>query len=432
MEFMARISCPDRETIMNGYRCIACARKQTASFSGFLCPECGGNLDIRYDYAAIAKDLAQGFTRDRSDMFRYAPLLPVSDAGDRFPLRVGATPLYAAARLGESLGLRNLFIKDDSVNPSASTKDRASAVALQRAVETGAQVVTVASTGNAGSSTACLAAALGLRAVVFVPENAPVAKLTQSLSFGATVLAVRGSYDDAFDLCLAVSDEFGWFNRSTGLNPFTREGKKTCAYEIFEALGGRVPDRVVVPTGDGNLLSGMYKGWSDLYTLGLGKTIPKIDCVQSVTSAAISNTVRRIREAGDAEPDWSSVEVDEVAASTVADSIAVDQPRDGLAAVKGVIQSGGEAVTVADDDILAAIPEMAQLSGVFAEPAAAAPWAAVKQMRREDKLDADELIVCLVSGSGLKDIGSAQASCGKPLPVDPSIEAVRELLGQRG
>lgn len=413
---------------MNGYRCIACAREQAADFDGFLCPSCGGNLDILYDYAAIAEDLAQGFADGSNGIFRYAPLLPVRDVGDGFPLRIGATPLYAAPRLGESIGLPNLFIKDDSVNPSASTKDRASAVALRRAIDMGAQVVTVASTGNAGSSTACLAAALGLRAIVFVPESAPTAKLTQSLSFGATVLAVRGSYDDAFDLCLAASDEFGWFNRSTGLNPFTREGKKTCAYEIWEALGGRVPDRVIVPTGDGNLLSGMYKGWSDLYAVGLGDAMPRIDCVQSETSAAISNTVRRIREAGDAEPDWSSIEVDAVAASSVADSIAVDRPRDGLAAVKGIIQSHGDVVTVADEHILAAIPELARLSGVFAEPAAAAPWAAVKQMQREHALDADEVIVCLVSGSGLKDIAGAKACVGKPLAIDATIDAVRDTL----
>ncbi|MDH3351697.1 MAG: pyridoxal-phosphate dependent enzyme [Gammaproteobacteria bacterium] len=415
---------------MNGYRCIACAREQAADFDGFSCPSCGGNLDILYDYAAIAEDLARGFTRDSNDIFRYAPLLPVRDIGDRYPLRIGATPLYAAPRLGESIGLPNLFIKDDSVNPSASTKDRASAVALQRAGDVGAHVVTVASTGNAGSSTACVAAALGLRAIVFVPESAPVAKLSQSLAFGATVLAVRGSYDDAFDLCLEASAEFGWFNRSTGLNPFTREGKKTCAYEIWEGLGNRVPDRIVVPTGDGNLLSGMYKGWSDLLAVGLSDTMPRIDCVQSETSAAISNTVRRIREAGEAEPDWSSIEVDAVAASTVADSIAVDRPRDGLAAVKAIVHSRGAVVTVADDDILAAIGEMARLSGIFAEPAAAAPWAAVKQMQRQQALDATEVIVCLVSGSGLKDIASARACVGQPLAIDATIDAVRKTLAK--
>ena len=406
---------------MIGYRCFACAGTQTVDFTGFVCPSCGGNLEITYDYAAVRKEVERDF--------HYAPLLPVTELDAPFPLRIGGTPLTAAPRLGKSLGLRNLHLKDETSNPSASTKDRASAVALRRAMDVGAEVIAVASTGNAGSSLACLAAAVGLRAIVFVPETAPVAKLTQSLSFGATVLAVRGNYDNAFDLCLAACDEFGWFNRSTGYNPFTREGKKTCAYEIWEDLGRRVPDRVVVPTGDGNLLSGIWKGWCDLQAVGLIEQLPKIDCVQSEASAAICHTVQRLRGQGDLDPDWSKVVIDEVRASTVADSISVDRPRDGLAAVKGILQSGGEAITVPDEEILSAIPEIARATGVFAEPAAAAPWAAVKQMARHRKIDPDELVVCIVSGSGLKDIASAAATVGKPLTIDPTIEALIEIEG---
>jgi len=410
---------------MNGYRCIACAETQAADFAGFVCPGCGGNLDVTYDYAAIASKVAEGFGDGRTDLFRYAPLLPVRETDTPFPLRVGGTPLYAAPRLGEPIGLRDLYLKDETVNPSASTKDRAGAVTLRRAIDIGAEVVSVASTGNAGSSLACLAAALGLHAVVFVPEDAPAAKLAQSLSFGATVFAVRGSYDDAFDLCLAASDEFGWFNRSTGYNPFTREGKKTCAYEIWESLGGRVPDRIVVPTGDGNLLSGIWKGWCDLRDIGLVDRVPKIDCVQSDASAAICIAVRRIRDNGKTDPDWSTVRVDAVRAGTVADSISVDQPRDGLAAARGILQSGGETLMVPDKEILAAIPEIARTTGIFAEPAAAAPWAAVKQLLHDEKIDADELVVCIVSGSGLKDIANIQKTVGSPLSIDPSIEAIK-------
>ena len=183
-----------------------------------------------------------------------------------------------------------------------------------------------------------------------------------------------------------------------------------------------------MPTGDGNLLSGMWKGWCDLKGVGLIKQMPKIDCAQSESSAAISNTVRRIRDSRQSKIDWSTVAVDEVKATTIADSIAVDRPRDGLAAVRAIIESGGETVTVADEDILAAIPEMARLSGVFPEPAAAAPWAAVKQMVRDNTIETDELVVCLVSGSGLKDIGSAQQATGGPLVIDASIEAVRDAL----
>ena len=389
---------------MNGYRCFACDLEQAADFSRWICPACGGNLDVVNDHDTILEQIRRSPFDTR-----------------RIPLQIGNTPLYAAERLGQSVGLRNLFLKDDTVNPSASSKDRASATAVLQALDVGAETIAVASTGNAGSSLACIAAAAGLKALVFVPESAPVAKLTQALSFGATVLAVRGSYDDAFDLCLAASNEFGWFNRSTGHNPFTREGKKVCAWEIWVSLEGRVPDRIVVPTGDGNILSGMWKGWCELREVGLIDRLPKIDCAQSEGSDAISRTVQMIRNTGSSVVDWADVDVDTVKASTVADSISVDRPRDGLAAVRAIVESGGEAVTVADEAILNAIPEMAGYTGIFPEPAAAAPWAAVKQLMRENKIESDETIVCLVSGSGLKDIAGAQAAAGQPQIIDPSL-----------
>ena len=186
----------------------------------------------------------------------------------------------------------------------------------------------------------------------------------------------------------------------------------------------------MVPAGDGNLLSGIWKGWCDLRAVGLVDRVPKIDCAQSDASAAICLAVRRIHDSGESDPDWSTVVIDEVRATTVADSISVDRPRDGLAAVKGVHQSGGEAVTVADEEILAAMPEMARNTGVFAEPAAAAPWAAVKKMVHDDKIEADELVVCIVSGSGLKDIANARKTVGRPLIVDPCIDAIRDALAR--
>jgi threonine synthase len=398
---------------MNAYRCFACDELQKADFSGWVCPACGGNLDVANDHDTILEQIRQS---------------PFDTT--RIPLRIGHTPLYPAERLGALIGLRNLFLKDDTVNPSASSKDRASAAAVLRAMDVGAETIAVASTGNAGSSLACVAAAAGLQAIVIVPESAPVAKLTQALSFGATVLAVRGSYDEAFDLCLAASDEFGWFNRSTGFNPFTREGKKVCAWEIWASLDGRVPDRVVVPTGDGNILSGMWKGWRELKAVGLIDRLPKIDCAQSAGSDAINRTVQRIRNTGGSKVDWAGVDVETVNARTVADSISVDRPRDGLAAVRAIIESGGEVVTVPDDAILAAIPEMAHYTGVFPEPAAAAPWAAVRQLVLEKRIEADESVVCLVSGSGLKDVAAAQAAVDNPRVIEPSLQAIRDALAK--
>jgi threonine synthase len=414
-------------TYMTGYRCYACAAVQGTDFDVFLCPECGGNMEINYDYTAAAEELAPGAMKGR-DMFRWQALLPVRPELTPFPLRIGGTPLYRASRLGRQAGLENLYLKDESGNPSASLKDRASAIAACRAMDTGARVVAAASTGNAGSSLACLSAALGLDAVVFVPASAPRAKLTQLISYGARVLAVQGSYDDAFDLCLAACEEFGWFNRSNGVNPFTREGKKTCALEIWEDLGRQTPDRVVVPTGDGNILSGIWKGFRDLESAGMIDHLPKIDCAQSEGSAAICRTVRRLRRQSGPVTDWSTVSVDTVEAGTVADSISVDQPRDGLAAVRAVIESGGETVTVPDEQILAAVGEMSRLSGVFPEPAAAAPWAAVKAMSAAGLIDAGERIVCLVTGNGLKDPARAGRERIAPTVIEPSLDAVRSAM----
>jgi threonine synthase len=415
----------------NGYQCIACAETQPASFTGFLCPTCGNNLELTYDYAAVAHELAGGFGAGRRDIFRYQALLPLTPEKHAFPLRIGGTPLYRAARLGEQAGVPGLYLKDDSCNPSASFKDRASAVVLRRAKDLGASVVATASTGNAGASLACLAAAMGLQSVILIPEKAPLAKLSQALAFGARVLAVRGSYDDAFDLCLTASEEFGWFNRSTGFNPFTREGKKTCAFELWEDLGKQVPDRVVVPSGDGNILSGIWKGWRELRSAGLIEKMPKLDCAQSESSAAISRTVQRLRSSAESEPDWSQVRVDQVHASTIADSISVNQPRDGLAAVQAVFHSGGEAVTVPDQEILIAMREMAHYSGVFPEPAAATTWAAVKKLSRNGQIRPDEVVVCLVTGSGLKDSARVLEVSDTPQPVDPDIEAIRTALNQQ-
>jgi threonine synthase len=366
----------------------------------------------------------------RQDVFRYQPLLPVSRLELAAPLRVGWTPLYEAPRLGAMAGLKNLRLKDDGQNPSASFKDRAGAVALVRARETGARVLCGASTGNAGSSMACLAASVGMPCVIFVPEKAPAAKIAQLLVFGAKVLAVKGSYDDAFDLCMAVCARRGWFNRNTGHNPFTREGKKTVAFEIFEQLG-RIPEWVVVATGDGNILSGAWKGFRDLQEAGIADGTPKMLCAQSEESAAISAAARQLQAAG-GTPDWTKVEIAPVRATTLADSISVDIPRDGLAAVRAVVESGGAAVTVPDAEILAAIPEIARGAGVFAEPAASCAWAALKKAAREGIVRPEETVVCLITGNGLKDVARARQTTGEPISVEASVAAamaVTEGLG---
>lgn len=417
---------------VSGFQCIACGLIQPASFEGFVCPHCGQNLDVTYQYVAARSAFVNALSESaHGGLARYISLLPLASSDALPPLRVGGTPLYRAHRLGAQVGLGHLWLKDDGLNPSASFKDRAGAVALAVARERGARVIAGATTGNAGSSMACLAASVGQPCVIFVPETAPPAKLAQLLVFGATVLAVRGTYDQAFDLCAAVCRERGWFNRNTGSNPFTREGKKTVSYEIWEQLGRMVPDWVVVPTGDGNILSGVWKGWRDLYALGLVDQTPHLLCAQAVGSSAISRAVWSLK-AERIRPAWRFVQINPVSAATLADSICVDVPRDGLAAVRAVIESDGAAVAVSDDDLLDAIPELAQHGGVFCEPAAACAWAGLRRAMEDGLIQKHDTVVCLLTGNGLKDIHAAQQSVSSPLRVRPDLKDALDLLSKRG
>jgi threonine synthase len=373
-------------------------------------------LQVEYDYEAIRRGwnrAALANDRDRS-IWRYAALYPLVTRIESPP--IGWTPLFPVPRLAERLGLRSLWIKDDGRNPSASLKDRASAIALLRARETGHDLVTGASTGNAGSSTALLAAALGMRARIFIPHTAPRAKVAQLLAFGAEALAVDGDYDQAFDLCLAATERFGWYNRSTGYNPFTREGKKSVSFEICEQLDWQVPDLVVVPVGDGNIISGAWKGFEEFHRLGFIDRLPRLLAVQAERSAAV---------VGALEGDGTIVPA---AGETVADSIAVSTPRDGEVAVQAVRASGGFGVTVSDNEILAAITEVARGCGVFGEPAGVTPYAGLKRAVEQDRIDPDWTIVLLVTGNGLKDVTSAMKVAGEPRTIPPDPEALNDLF----
>lgn len=402
---------------VSGLRCVACGGHQRLVRDLYVCPSCGGNLQVEYDHAAIRSSFSRETLAADPDrtMWRYAPLYPVEGRIDSPP--VGWTPLFPAPRLGAPLGLRNVLIKDDGRNPSASFKDRASAIALVRARELGYELVTGASTGNAASSTSVLAAGMGIRTRIFVPEKAPRAKIAQLLAFGAEVLAVEGTYDDAFDLCLQATARFGWYNRNTGFNPFTREGKKSVSFEICEQLGWKAPDLVVVPVGDGNIITGVWKGLVDLHALGFIDRLPKLLAVQADGSAAI---VRAFDGDGVVRP---------VSGDTVADSISVSLPRDGLAAVQAIRDSGGFGITVSDDEILRAIPTVARGAGVFGEPAGVTAYAGLCRAAAQDLLDPDWTIVVLVTGNGLKDIASVLRVTGEPQKVRPDPAVLDELFG---
>ncbi|MFP4497313.1 MAG: threonine synthase [Vulcanimicrobiota bacterium] len=385
----------------------------------------GENLEIIYDYDYIKKNFSRNDLEKNNDysVWRYAPLLPIKNLDLVPPLQIGWTPLYKSRKLGRKLGLENLYLKDDGRNPSASFKDRASSVALVNAREMNAPIITGASTGNAGSSMACLCASVSMPAVIFVPEKAPAAKLAQMLIFGTKLFAVTGTYDDAFDLCLKVSKEFDWVNRNTGYNPFTREGKKTCAYEICEQLGWKAPDKIFVSVGDGNIISGIGKGLKDLKAMGFIEKIPQVYVVQSTNSNAIALSVKKARE-NPGKP----IEVTPVKATTIADSISVDLPRDGHMAVRTVLETGGDAVQVTDKEILDAIRELGASEGIFSEPAGATAYAGVAKAREAGLIKPGEKVVAIITGNGLKDVDSALKVAGKPFIIEPTLDAVKKQL----
>ncbi len=408
-----------------GLQCVRCGRRYPLGPAAYTCPACGddGILDVLYDYDLIRSRLDRdllGRNPERT-MWRYAPLLPVEDVHLCSPLTVGGTPLYRASRLAEALGspCLDLWVKDDGRNPSASLKDRASAVALVRAQQEGAQVIAAASTGNAASSLACLCASVGQRCVIFVPQTAPPAKVAQLLIFGARVLLVRGSYDDAFDLCMEACRAYGWYNRNTAVNPYMSEGKKTVALEVCEQLLWQAPDAILVPVGDGCIIGGVGKALRDLRALGWIERTPRIVGVQAEGSAVLATA-------------WAAgtEEIVPLPPTTLADSISVARPRDAVKALRAVRDTQGEYVTVSDAEILEAMRVLGRSMGVFAEPAGAASVAGLAKLIRQGRLVGHERVVALVTGNGLKDVASALQAVPEPPRIEPTLAAVREVLGE--
>ena len=406
-----------------GYRCSTCKTEYRPGEITYTCPRDGGNLDVILDYEGIRNKYHFEDITSRADisLWRYAPLLPVPEVeGEGTPLHAaGWTPIFTMDRLAEKLGLKQLWLKDESRNPTASFKDRASAIVVARAREIKAEVVVTASTGNAGAALAGMAAAVGQKAVIFAPKSAPPAKVAQLLVFGAKVMLVDGTYDDAFDLTVKASQEFGWYCRNTGYNPFTAEGKKTAAFEIWEYMQeavGTAPYTIFVSVGDGNIISGIHKGFKDLLELGWIENMPRIIGVQADGSAAIANAFHAGTE-----------EIVPVSATTLADSIAVDLPRDGVRAVRAARDTGGTYITVSDQEILSAIAELGRV-GVFAEPAGATSYAGLVKAVKSGVVGGDEPILVLNTGSGLKDVKAAMQAVSEAPIIEPTLEAVKKLL----
>ncbi|NEO15806.1 MULTISPECIES: threonine synthase [unclassified Moorena] len=403
---------------IEGAKCIRCNKEWQISEIRYQCPTCQGNLDIAYNYKALRNNYPKTSFRQNKlySIWRYLPFLPLKKMPER-PLQLGWTPLYPVPN---EYGIK-LFIKDEGRNPSGSLKDRATAIVLEAAQEAGITHLTTASTGNAGSSLACLSASMGIETTVFVPDKAPEAKIAQMCIFGTRVYSVIGSYDDAYDLCIRASNLLGWYNRSTGYNPLTREGKKTCAYEICEQLDWHVPDWVIVSVGDGNILSGLWKGFKDLYGIGYIDRLPKMAGVQSFASNAIALSVRSAQNK-------ASIDIESVQASTIADSISVNTPRDGVFAVKAILESRGMIIEVTDEKILMAIKTVAQRWGIFGEPAGVACVAGLEKLWEDGTLKSGEVVVCIITGNGLKDVGSAlKASLNRVRVIESQSDLTQVL-----
>ena len=409
-----------------GYRCSICGSEYQPDEVRYNCPKDQGNLDVILNISAVRKSLGPvGLKLDgEPSIWRYLPLLPVKDPGGfDTPLRLaGWTPVLSPRRLAGEIGIDKLWIKDESRNPTASFKDRASAVVVARARQIGAEVVVTASTGNAGAALAGMAAAIGQKAVIFAPRSAPPAKIAQLLVFGAQVLLVDGSYDDAFDLTILAADEFGWYCRNTGYNPFTAEGKKTAAFEIwdwFRQSNFRFPIsdlKLFVSVGDGNIISGIHKGFKDLLDLGWIDGIPQIFGIQAEGSAAIANAFFNKTET-----------IIPVQAQTIADSISVNLPRDGVRAVRAAVQTGGRYLLVSDNEILAAIAALGK-TGVFAEPAGATAYAGLIKAIREGLVTHSDPVLAFNTGSGLKDVKAAMQAVKEAPVIEPNLDSVRKVI----
>jgi threonine synthase len=410
---------------MTGLRCVHCNRTWSADAVEYFCPVCGPNdgiLDVLYDYEAIAREVNPSTlaANGNPSIWRYLPLLPVDQTAALPRLQLGSTPLYEAPRLAQELRVARCWVKDEGRNPTASFKDRASAIGVVKALEKSAEKIACASTGNAASSLAGFAAAAGLPAAIFVPANAPKAKVAQLLVFGAQVFSVEGTYDQAWELCMQACAEFGWYNRNCAINPYLIEGKKTVSLELAEQFmqltPGSFPDWVAVSVGDGCTIGGVWKGLREMHILGFIPRLPRILGVQADGCKPFLTAWKQNSSLVPCE------------ANTLADSIAVGHPRNFSKGMRAVTESGGAFVSVTDKEILDAIPLLARKAGVFGEPAGVAGVAGVRQAVELGLIHPSESVALIMTGNGLKDVESAMCAVGRTIQVRPEMEDVRRAV----
>jgi threonine synthase len=397
--------------------CVHCHKSYRPTGRDMTCPDCepqDGILETRFDLEAVRTAWQrEPLTGRPLNHWRYRELLPLSAESIPQHWPVGWTPILNLPRLAKELGVKQLLVKDEGRNPTASLKDRASSVGVAHALEQRATTIACASTGNAATSLSGHAALAGLPAVIFVPQNAAAPKLAQLLVYGACVFAVAGPYERAYELCSAACAEFGWYNRNCAINPVLVEGKKTCGLEIAEQCAAEgVPDWVAVSVGDGCTIAGIWKGLVEMQALGVIDRLPRLLGVQAAGVAPVLYAVEH-----DRLPDASD-------GTTIADGINVQVPRNWRKARKAILDSKGSMVGVSDAAMLTALTKLGR-HGVFGEPAAAAALAGVEEAIGRKIIGAHDRVLAVVTGSGLKDTASAIRAAGQPIAInEPTLEAV--------
>ena len=406
-------------------RCLNCKTIMNLDYL-YECPDCKGALDVVYDYKNMLDNLdtLSLFETLPKETSHYCALLPIENPDQMITLGEGGTPLLPLTRLRDGENQRRIYLKTEGSNPSGSFKDRPLAVSVSRAREIGLNTVIIASSGNAGTAAAAYSARANLRCIVLVPAGTPTAKVSQALAYGAKVIKVDGTYSDCFRLALSSARENGFANVSTTyLNPYNLEGDKTIAYEMFTQLEGNVPDWIVVPIGAGPLLSGVYKGYRELLRLGITEKLPAMVGVQASGCAPIAQAyeqgTKRVHE-------WK--EEVQTLASGIADPLR-GYARDGKYTLATILESGGKAIAVTDEEILAAIYDLGRFEGVFVEPSGATAFAALEKLTEEGTFKSEDSIVLLLTGHGLKDPHSLQTIFQEPPQIGSNIKQLASLLG---
>ncbi len=402
--------------------CTLCHKKYDPDLNLLTCPDCKekGILEIVFNYEKIKKELTKEYLKRNKtyNIWRYLPLLTVDEQYTKNTLDVGWTPLYKSSNLSKKYNIKNLYIKNDGLNPTQSLKDRASVIACVKAKELGLETISCSSTGNAASSLAGNAAKMGLKTVIFVPERAPAGKLLQLKMYGANLIKVKGDYKATFQLSKQAIEHYGWYNRNAAINPHLVEGKKTVALEIAEQLDFKPTDWVIVSVGDGCTIGGVYKGFYDFYKLGIINHIPKILGVQSEGCSPFYDAFHEGHELRETEE------------NTIADSIAVGIPRNPIKGMNAVKKSNGTFVKVSDKSILEAMKELASLEGIFAEPAAAASIAGLKKAREDNIIEDDESVTVIITGNGLKDQKNALKTIKNWVELEPDLQKLIEYISE--